>query len=364
MMRRDRHDEQVDPFNAGEPSLPWDEPHAFDDIADGDHDADACVLDEGQYTSPTKHRDAYRAPQTDPDPAAPEPAETPVTAPAAPAAPKSRAERRHRRTRRSAGDAPESASASAGRRRGGRRVLKFLVLFFIAFNVVPLLVSCAVEVFIDTSFDANDSDYTPPSFSSDDDEPLPEPDFAEPPSNDPPASDTNADLQSCLDAVGARLAAFTPDNESARALIVEGLTEEIEFFFDRSPEDLGMDVDAAARTMIERSSFAVNADSSATLSDGSGWVGVDAVCPPVFEVGTELNGTLSEYLIDNDLYGSSKPLTEEQKAMANELLMDAVKSVEVGQNSRSIDVTQTDGSWTIDEEDWTEAIRNLYGIYL
>lgn len=358
MMRRDGHDEQVDPFNAGEPSLPWDEPHAFDGIADGDHDADACILDDGQYASPTKLHDAYRAPQTDP---APEPAETPV---AAPAAPKSHAERRHRRARRSAGDTPESSPASTGRHRGGRRVLKFLVLFFIALNVVPALVSCAVDIFVDTSFDTDDSDYTPPNFSYDDEDPLAEPDFVEPPSSDPSTGGITADLQPCIDAVNVRIAEFTPDNEAARAIIIEGLTEEIEFFFDRSPEELGMDVDAAARMMIERSSFTVNAESSATLSDGSGWVGVEAACPPVFEVGTKLNGTLSEYLIDNDLYGSSKPLTEEQKAMANELLMDAVTSVEVGQNSRSIDVTQTDGSWAIDEEDWTEAIRNLYGIYL
>ncbi len=35
MARRKEHDAQVDPFTAGEPTLPWDEPGVFDGLFDG-----------------------------------------------------------------------------------------------------------------------------------------------------------------------------------------------------------------------------------------------------------------------------------------------------------------------------------------
>ena len=34
MARRKEHDAQVDPFTAGEPTLPWDEPGVFDGLFD------------------------------------------------------------------------------------------------------------------------------------------------------------------------------------------------------------------------------------------------------------------------------------------------------------------------------------------
>ena len=35
MARRKQHDAQVDPFTAGEPTLPWDEPGVFDGLFNG-----------------------------------------------------------------------------------------------------------------------------------------------------------------------------------------------------------------------------------------------------------------------------------------------------------------------------------------
>ena len=43
MARRSKHDTQVDPFNAGEPTLPWDEPDAPDLLADRHH-AEDCAF--------------------------------------------------------------------------------------------------------------------------------------------------------------------------------------------------------------------------------------------------------------------------------------------------------------------------------
>lgn len=64
MARRSKHDTQVDPFNAGEPTLPWDEPDAPDLLADRHH-AEDCAFGEEPYTSPTKMRDNYSAPDSD-----------------------------------------------------------------------------------------------------------------------------------------------------------------------------------------------------------------------------------------------------------------------------------------------------------
>lgn len=356
MTNRDRHENQVDPFNAGEPSLPWDEPHAFEDFIETEHTSETCTLDDGQYTSPTKRRDAYQAPQTK-ERALRQHAER------AASADKQRTGRPMRPARAGNAASSDPAAAKSTRRRGKHRVLKTIVLLLLGMSLVRSVVSCtAINVLLGPndfprSNDADTSD-TSPSLHDDDFGPV------DPPSVDFAEAEITPETQACIDAVNTRLGELSADNEATRALLVEGLTAEIEFYFDCTPEKMGLDVNTAAASMLERSSFSVDAEMSTTLSDGSGWVYINATCPTVYEVGTALNSTLSDYLIDHDLYGSADELDEEQKAEANKMLMDAVEAAETEEDSRSVDLLLTDGSWVIDEADWTDTIRSLYGIYL
>ena len=64
MARRKQHDAQVDPFTAGEPTLPWDEPGVFDGLFNG-IEPETCILDGSPYDGPTKTRDDYEAPSAD-----------------------------------------------------------------------------------------------------------------------------------------------------------------------------------------------------------------------------------------------------------------------------------------------------------
>lgn len=63
MARRIKHDAQVDPFNAGEPTLPWDEsPSPF---GEDDQAVEECAFGDEPYDGPTKEPDNYNAPAAD-----------------------------------------------------------------------------------------------------------------------------------------------------------------------------------------------------------------------------------------------------------------------------------------------------------
>lgn len=63
MARRNKHDAQVDPFTAGEPTLPWDEsPSPF---GENDQAVEECAFGDEPYDGPTKEPDNYNAPAAD-----------------------------------------------------------------------------------------------------------------------------------------------------------------------------------------------------------------------------------------------------------------------------------------------------------
>lgn len=63
MARRIKHDAQVDPFTAGEPTLPWDEsPSPF---GEDDQAVEECAFGDEPYDGPTKEPDNYNAPAAD-----------------------------------------------------------------------------------------------------------------------------------------------------------------------------------------------------------------------------------------------------------------------------------------------------------
>lgn len=63
MARRNKHDAQVDPFTAGEPTLPWNEsPSPF---GENDQAVEACAFGDEPYDGPTKEPDNYNAPAAD-----------------------------------------------------------------------------------------------------------------------------------------------------------------------------------------------------------------------------------------------------------------------------------------------------------
>lgn len=63
MARRIMHDAQVDPFTAGEPTLPWDEsPSPF---GEDDQAVEECAFGDEPYNGPTKEPDNYNAPAAD-----------------------------------------------------------------------------------------------------------------------------------------------------------------------------------------------------------------------------------------------------------------------------------------------------------
>lgn len=63
MARRIMHDAQVDPFTAGEPTLPWDEsPSPF---GEDDQAVEECAFGDEPYDGPTKEPDNYNAPAAD-----------------------------------------------------------------------------------------------------------------------------------------------------------------------------------------------------------------------------------------------------------------------------------------------------------
>lgn len=86
-----RQDSNIDPFNAGEPILPWNDSAQL-------HDEDGCVFDDQPYNAPSKRQDDYEAPASSADQA---PKET------------SRGSKKRRESRRSSSTASSTASTSS-----------------------------------------------------------------------------------------------------------------------------------------------------------------------------------------------------------------------------------------------------------
>lgn len=332
----------VDPFNAGEPVMPWDDPASADD-----------VRAERVGTAPApreRARDVRDEPPATPAPTAPDPEHmAPVRTTSAPIVPARTAEEEaladdHRQPQRTVprhrgrkgGDGTGKPSGS-GKGCGCRSFVGFVLLFLVVTWLFGDIAGCAFRL-VTGAFDLN------PSSTS---------------------STTVDDNKAVGDAVTEHLDGIL-DDQSSIDLVKRDLGNRVENNFGYSADDLGIDADAYADWFLSKTSFRLRL--ATAYDDGTGFASFDVTVPQTFQVVSDFYDNASDYLASNKLYGSygdgttAVALTDEQKDQMRGFFADAVSNAELRENGYlSASLTKEGGSWSVDTGSMQDDLNYLLG---
>ena len=338
-------DAQVDPFNAGEPALPWDDSSSIADdgeVFDEENDeVEYAAHGEGPGAGvPHKPDDNYQAPTTrGHDYDAPSIDE-----------PKKPAKKRPRRSRQSHAPAPDAPKAPETRSQSKLgNALAVIVTLIIAFSVIgsvmPLVSSCAMNVFADNASDGTYSSSTQISLSYDGDEWVDE--------NDRAASAATERLDDLLAG-------------SSSAELRERIAAHIDDMFVQaegmSSDELGIDVEEWAAQVVSGTELG-EVEAYAYPEDGEAHAYVDVAAPSVNNAFWEADEAVFEYLYQNELLGTPGALDEKDRERISELFQEATDDIEPAELFLSVNLELVDGEWMVDEESLDLFVQDAYGLY-
>lgn len=415
MARRIKHDAQVDPFTAGEPTLPWDEsPSPF---GENDQAVEECAFGDEPYDGPTKEPDNYNAPAADEE-------QEPVTSidpmylrelfslsknGEQDGGSKKTVRRRHRARANKAGgpsahagdSAPvgasahavdsgstrdsdpvgPSASARASRRQDTKRRAKsnsgnrgtsktstprhaairtiiFVILFF---NVAPIACTGAISL-----LDAFDSR---PSVDASHDEPAHTPSDNDLSSDDtaksPEESPDDIAKQKCLDIAAARLNEVSSADGPERERIVAFLNTYFVNSLGYTTEELGIDADAFAVWALQNFSYEIESCYVHT-DEGTAAVYFNVWCPSASTIANTADEAVFDRLYQEiDFFADvPEPLTDAQKDQVRALFAEALDdSWQDDPGFSCIDFVFEDGEWKADEDSFADEMDLVLGIW-
>ncbi len=334
-------DGQIDPFNAGDPVMPGDEPAWADDEDAGlGGNEDARGHEEPDYAphgeqggEPHKRDDNYQAPTT----------------------------RRRDYDAPSTEDAPAHGGArpAAAGRRGGRGCMVLIV----SAVLVVVALGGAFADWVATEG---------PSLSDDIDALLDDDGIT----FDDYVSDGDADWRDTADeldraageAVEQRLDGLLADPAAGplhdRAAAY--LDEELQSWEGYTAAELGIDADAWATWALTGATYELS--SVYAYDDGTGSAYFDTEARNLYGIISEADAELSDYLDEHDLSvrgdETPAPLSEGQRAEVAALWQDACeRSGSPEDGFVGVELARTDGTWTVDEESLDEALGSALGLY-
>lgn len=338
-------DAQVDPFNAGEPALPWDDPSSLADdgevFDEKDDEVEYAAHGEGPGAGvPHKPDDNYQAPTTrGHDYDAPSIDE-----------PKRPTKKRPRRPRQNHAPVPSAPKAPGARSQSKLgNALAVIVTLIIAFSVigsvVPLVSSCIMGVFADDASDGTYSSSTQISLSYDGDEWVNE--------NDRAAAAATERLEDLL-------------TGSSSAELRERIATHIDDMFVQaegmSSDELGIDVDEWAAQVISGTELG-EVEAYAYPEDGEAHAYLDVTAPSVNNAFWEADEEVFEYLYQNELLGTTSALDEKDRERISELFRGATEDIEPAELFLSLNLELVDGEWVVDEESLDLFVQDAYGLY-
>lgn len=363
---RRNHESQIDPFNAGEPIMPWDDPSAM-------HDEECVFSDDalsatGGYQAPAKRSSNYDAPSIDENPARSSSAAKPTAAsghaatdgPVVEAEPTpatgrassgSSSGKRHPKPpvsqRKSAARSRGAAAPAPARKRKGRIgciVAAFLVVCFLL-PIVMGIGSCVSDVMEDIFDDSSSYDYEY-SYSSD--------------------FDYVAAENACQALLEDRVAAVDENDTALVTLLSTDFSTRLKTYLGYTAEELGLDADAYARWLI--SGFSSDEISAYCYSDGTGTGYITGTAYEEYSLVSDFYDVLYDYLDEEDLNGNYEdngqgdPLTDEQKAHVAELLAQVQAGAETTTvYSGSIDLSSSGNVWSVDEDSFVQELAYALG---
>lgn len=415
MARRIKHDAQVDPFTAGEPTLPWDEsPSPF---GENDQAVEECAFGDEPYDGPTKEPDNYNAPAVDEE-------QEPVTSidpmylrelfslsknGEQDGGSKKTVRRRHRArankaggpsahagdsspvgasthavdsgSTRDSGPVGPSSSARASRRQDTKRRAKsnsgnrgtsktstprrtairtiiFVILFF---NVAPI--ACTGAISLLDAFDSRpsvDASHDEPAHTPSDND-LSSDDTAESPEESP----DDIAKQKCLDIAAARLNEVSSADGPERERIVAFLNTYFVNSLGYTTEELGIDADAFAVWALQNFSYEIESCYVHT-DEGTAAVYFNVWCPSASTIANTADEAIFDRLYQEiDFFADvPEPLTDAQKDQVRALFAEALDdSWQDDPGFSCIDFVFEDGEWKADEDSFADEMDLVLGIW-
>ena len=345
------YEPQSDPFNAGEPELPWDPWNAA-----ALHDDASCKLSgSAGYEAQKKPADGYQPPMHG------------ASGHAATGKDGNRAAGGRRPSRpvpngQAAGgqvagsgsataqaqsaSVPDGQAAAGGNRPAGKRrscrtvFIIFFVLLFLAGPIMSGVTSCVLGVFGGNS--STSSDYSTDGTSG---------------------YETSEAKQKAVDTASDAVEDLLADPAFAQR-IVEILSSCLESSTGRTAEELGIDMDATADWVISNVTYSVN-DPYVYSSGSEVEVYLRVTGPNMSDAISSMNAEISAYLVKRGLFGLTDvvPNKEDQdhiRAIFAQVL-DSAKEPKTVQGT--IDLKKNGDDWTIDSDELAEHLLNCLGIY-
>lgn len=306
------YEPQVDPFNAGEPVMPWDDPSAL-------HDDNSCDLPaDGGYTAEEKPKDDYRAPKR-------------------PAS---------QRKARPAGNMPKEPATLNGKPGCQHIFHKTFVLMFVLVMLINIFGSCASDVFDDSDDAATRPDDAGSDYSTE---------------------QMTADEQAISDAITARMDGLADDPDVVEAA-KQGLDKKLKSYVGYTAEELGIDADAYAAWFLSQMSYRINY--AYTYDDNTGIVSLEVDSPLGYQIASDFYDEASDYLMSNKLYGSydddteTAPLTSEQQDQMRGFFANVLTATEPDDNGYAsiAALKDADGTWQLDESAIQGELDYLFGV--
>lgn len=341
MARHSKHDAPVDPFNAGEPTLPWGEPDAFDLFSTGQN-AEECAFGDAPYNSPTKQRDNYDAPDPD-DPRMPRDDES-----------------ARERKRRIAAERKSARRAAAAAPKGGepkrkRSLIKAVIIFVVVVNLLPVVFGLIGLVFdgVGGLFDGLTSLGTSSTQTSD-------------PHEDDRVFESDVDEaeQECIDAVVARLDLLQTDTGDETQRVAAFLNETFEQGLGYTADELGIDAQAFAELITGQ--FAYEIDSCFVYDDGTATVYFNSWGPSAGMIAHTAHNKIFDLFTSEGVFeGDTRPvLSQYQQDRIRALFAEAIdEQGSSGEDFSSVGLILVDGTWTVDEDDLAEEVDMALGIW-
>ena len=346
MARRDDHAFDIDPFNAGEPVIPWDDPETAHE--------DGCVFDDKAYKAPAKAEDSYEAPSKRGDHKGAQ-----GKGPAEKKGPKSSSQ--HARTASKTVEVAATASSGSAESGTARRTrqretsdtpvrarklsARFIILILVFFSLVGGLVSCvssaiehvgdSLESQIDGLFDDRDSDDSDYSYTS------------------KPQTSFSDDEAAVRDTICARLDALKED-AWMRHVIANDLSDKLESSLGYSAADLGIDANLWIDYQLDGFTYTI---SSVFAFDDDGDMFFDATAPSMDAFVDALQETSGSWLADCE----GAALTDAQKQrFAEEYAQVIEQGVKDNDYFASIPAKPNGSDWTIDDDDFYTELEYLF----
>lgn len=336
MARRKEHDAQVDPFTAGEPTLPWDEPGVFDGLFDG-IEPETCILDGSPYDGPTKTRDDYEAPSADDtaDDSRREQSPSPSEA---------RERKRQMQAERIA--ARRAAKAAPKDKRGPSplgKTVRAIAIFVVLANVLPALFYSIGGLFSDLTSETNSPELIEPEVPSYD-------------GHDPsPGIDMDSlddDERTCVQICEAYLQAIASEQSPERTAVIDGLNQSMMETTGYTCEELGIDANAYADWALSNFSYRIDSCYAHT-DEGTASLYLYTWGPDLLDMRATLRQSVYSYMseLDTDEAGAKRPLAENEQAHIRGLLAEAIENAEMDSESfLGFQLAFEDGTLVLDLE--------------